>query len=105
MFIFKITKIHPFKITISWLSVYRVVQLLSQFNLEQLYLSKGFHSDSKDSACNVGGAGSISGSERSPGKGNGNLLLYSCLDNPMHGGVWWAIAQAVQRARHDLACS
>ena len=38
----------------------------------------------KESACNVGDLGSISGSGRSPGEGNGNPLQYSCLENP-HG--------------------
>ena len=35
------------------------------------------------SACNAGDSGLIPGSERSPGEGNGNALLYSCLENPM----------------------
>ena len=35
-------------------------------------------------------AGSISGSGRSPGTGNGNPLQYSCLENPMDRGAWWA---------------
>ena len=34
--------------------------------------------------------GSIPGSGRSPGEGNGNLLQYSCLGNPMDRGTWWA---------------
>ena len=34
--------------------------------------------------------GSISGSERSPGGGNGNPLQSSCLENPMDRGAWWA---------------
>ena len=34
-------------------------------------------------------AGSIPGSGRSPGKGNGNLLQYSCLENYMDRGAWW----------------
>ena len=34
--------------------------------------------------------GSISGSERSSGEGNGNPLQYSCLENPMDRGTWWA---------------
>ena len=38
---------------------------------------------SKKSACNPGDPGSIPGSGRSPGEGNGNPLQYSCLDNPM----------------------
>ena len=41
-------------------------------------------SDSKESACNVGDLGSVSGLGRSPGGGHGNLLLYSCLEN-LHG--------------------
>ena len=42
--------------------------------------------DDKESACNVGDQGSIPGSGRSPGEGNGNPLQYSCLENPMDGG-------------------
>ena len=37
----------------------------------------------KESACQAGDAGSIPGSGRSPGDGNGNPLQYSCLENPM----------------------
>ena len=40
------------------------------------------------SAYNVGDRGSIPGSGRSPGEGNGNPLQYSCLENPMDGGAW-----------------
>ena len=40
-------------------------------------------SDGKESACNAGDVGSIPGSGRSPGGGNGNPLQYSCLRNPM----------------------
>ena len=42
----------------------------------------------KASAWNVGDLGSIPGSGRSPGEGNGNALQYSCLENPMEGGAW-----------------
>ena len=45
-------------------------------------------SEGKVSACNVGDLGSIPGLGRSPGEGNGNLLQYSCLENPMDGGAW-----------------
>ena len=41
----------------------------------------------KESACNAGDPGSIPGLGRSPGEGNGNLLQYSCLENPMDGGT------------------
>ena len=40
-------------------------------------------SDSKESACNAGDMGSILGSGRSPGEGNGYSLQYSCLENLM----------------------
>ena len=45
-------------------------------------------SDGKVSAYNAGDLGSIPGSGRSPGEGNGNPLQYSCLENPMDGGNW-----------------
>ena len=45
-------------------------------------------SEVKASAWNVGDLGSIPGSGRSPGEGNGNPLQYSCLENPMEGGAW-----------------
>ena len=47
-------------------------------------------SDCKQSSWNVGGQGSIRGSGRSPGEGNGNPLQYSCLENPMDRGAWQA---------------
>ena len=50
-----------------------------------------FRSVSKESACNAGDLGSISGLERFPGEGNGKPLQYSCLENPMDGGTWRAI--------------
>ena len=45
-------------------------------------------SDDEESACNAGELGSIPGSGRSPGEGNGNPLQYSYLENPMNGGAW-----------------
>ena len=42
----------------------------------------------KASACNEGDLGSIPGSGRPPGEGNGNPLQYSCLENPVDGGAW-----------------
>ena len=44
----------------------------------------------KESACNAGDPGSIPGSGRSPGGGNGNPLQYSCLEKPMDRGAWRA---------------
>ena len=48
--------------------------------------------------CNVGDLGSIPGSGRSPGEGNGNPLQDSCLENPMDGGVWWATVHGVTKS-------
>ena len=45
-------------------------------------------SEIKVFACKAGEPGSIPGSGRSPIKGNGNPLQYSCLENPMDGGAW-----------------
>ena len=49
----------------------------------------------KESACNAEDLGSISGLERPPRGGNGNLLQYSCLENPMDRGAWRAIVHEV----------
>ena len=43
---------------------------------------------SKESACQAGDAGSIPGSGRCPGEGNGNPIQYSCLGNPMETEAW-----------------
>ena len=55
-----------------------------------IYSAPGFPggSDGKASACNAGDLGSIPGSGRSPGEGNGNPLQRSCLENPMDRGAW-----------------
>ena len=55
-------------------------------------------SDGKASACNAGDLGSIPGLERSPGEGNGSPLQYSCLESPIDGGAWWAIAHGVAKS-------
>ena len=45
--------------------------------------------------------GSIPGSGRSPGGGNGNLLQDSCLENPMDRGAWQATVHGVSKSGHD----
>ena len=58
----------------------------------------------KKSACQAGDSGSIPGSGRSLGDGNGNPLQYSCLEKPMDRGAWWAIDHYItKRVRHNLA--
>ena len=49
----------------------------------------------KNLPANAGDEGSIPGSGRSPGEGNGNPLQYSCLGNPMDRGAWWATVRGV----------
>ena len=65
---------------------------------------KGFPggAEVKVSACNVGDLGSIPGLGRSPGEGNGNPLQYSCLENPMDRGAWWATVHGVAKSRTRL---
>ena len=58
---------------------------------------------SKESASSAGYLGSIPGSGKSPGEGNGNPLQYSCLENPTDRRIWQATVHAVARVRHDLA--
>ena len=53
---------------------------------------------SKESTCNVGDPGLIPGSGRSPGEGNGNPLQYSCLENSMVRGAWWATVHGVAQS-------
>ena len=52
-------------------------------------------SDGKASAYNAGDPGSVLGTGRSPGEGNGNPLQYSYLENPMDRGAWWATVHGV----------
>ena len=59
----------------------------------------------KESACNArdtADAGSFSGSGRSPGKGNGNPLQYSCLENPLNR-AWWATVHRVVKSQTRLS--
>ena len=55
------------------------------------------------SACNAGDLGLIPGLGRSPGEGNGNPLQYSCLENPMDRGAWWATVHGVAKSRTQLS--
>ena len=59
-------------------------------------------SDGKESACSAGDLCLILELGRCPGGGNGNLLQYSCLGNPMDRGAWRATVYGVERAGHNL---
>ena len=70
-----------------------------------MYLAFPSGLDSKESACNAGGPGSIPGSGRSLGEGSGTLLQYSCLDNSLDRGVWWATVHGVAKSQARLSNS
>ena len=55
-------------------------------------------SDSKESSCKVGDLGSILGLGGSPGRGHGNPLQYSCLENLMDRRAWWATVCGVKKS-------
>ena len=55
-------------------------------------------SDHKASAYNVGDPGSVPGLGRSLREGNGNLLCYSCLENPMDRGTWQVTVHGVAKS-------
>ena len=57
----------------------------------------------KASAYKAGDPGSIPGSGRSSGEGNGTPLQYSCLENPMDGGAWQATVRGVAKSRTQLS--
>ena len=56
------------------------------------------HHSGKESACNVGDLGSMSGLGRSTGEGNGYPHQYSCLGSPMDRGDWWATVHGVTKS-------
>ena len=58
----------------------------------------------KASGYNVGDLGSIPGSGRYPGEGNGNPLQYSCLENPMDRGAWWLQSMGSQIFNANVKC-
>ena len=60
-------------------------------------------SDGKASAYNAGDPGLIPGSGRSLGEGNGNPLQYSCLENSMDRGAWWATVHRVTKSQIRLS--
>ena len=72
---------------------------------QQRFSKKDFPggSEGKASAYNAGDPGSIPGSGRSPGEGNGNPLQYSCLENSMDGGAWLATVHGVTKSRTRLS--
>ena len=60
-------------------------------------------SNGKEPACNAGNPDSIPGLERYPGERNGNPLQYSCLDNSVDRGAWWATVHGVAKSQTQLS--
>ena len=60
-------------------------------------------SEGKASNCNAGDLGSIPGSGRPPGEGNGNPLQYCCLENPIDRDAWWATVHGIAKSRTQLS--
>ena len=56
----------------------------------------------KEFSCSAGDEGSIPGSGRSSGEGNGNPLQYTCLGNPMDRGSWQPTVHRIRRVGHNL---
>ena len=81
----------------------RIVYILFILNA-CYYLSLGFPGGPviKNLSANAGDTGSIPGSGRSPGGGNGNPLEYSCLGNPMDRGAWLATVHGVTKSQTNL---
>ena len=84
---------------IFYIRVLSVFRKQNDVNVEEVFPGG---SGRKESACNAGGKGSVPGSRRSPGEGNGNPLQYSCLENPMDRGAWWATVYAVAEIQTQL---
>ena len=71
--------------------------------LYEPYSSPGSDMMVKNLPANAGDMGLIPGSGRSPGEVNGNPLQYSCLENSMDRGAWWATVQRVTKSRTRLS--
>ena len=76
-----------------------MVQALNCKGVHGFLLGLSCSSDGKEYAHNVGVLGSIFGSGRSPGEGNGNPLQNSCLENSMDRGAWWATVHETTEGR------
>ena len=71
--------------------------------MKRLTFSKSGDLDSRESGFSAGDLGSIPGSRRSSGEGNGYPLQYSCLENPMYKGAWWARVHGVAKSQTLLS--
>ena len=89
---------------VSWIMRFFTIWATREANLLPYALNRGGKKKStlddsviKNLPANTGDVGSIPGPGRHPGEGNGNLLQYSCLENPMDRGAWWATVHGVAK--------
>ena len=68
-----------------------------------IYMHMCGGSDDKESACSAGDPDLISESGISPGEGNSYLLKYSCLENSIDRGAWWATVHGVTKSQTQLS--
>ena len=94
--VFYYSKYKDFAIKLQKLSISSFTNILFCVSVFPWWLS------GKESFCNAGDSGLIPGTGRSPGEGNGNPLQYSCLENPMDRGAWWATVHGVAKSRTRL---
>ena len=79
---------------------YKFMNTIWRHNVDHGDNSWGFPggSDSEESACNAGDPDLILGLGRSLAEGNGYLLQYSCLENSIERGAWWATVFGVTKS-------
>ena len=80
-----------------------VFLLMTLLSIYFIFILDYGSSDNKASAYNAGDSGSIPRLGRSPEERNGNPLQYSCLENPMDQGAWWATVHGVAESRTRLS--
>ena len=86
-------------------ATFKVLEGSLVFLLSSQHFQAHCGSEGKVFACNTGDLGLNPGSGRSPGEGKGNPLQYSCLENPMDGGDWWAPVHGVAKSQTDWVTS
>ena len=101
-----LSSLYPLRLFFFFWMQYPLEFLLCRHRFDVIiFLILGFPggSEGSASACDTEGPGSIPGLGRPPGEGNGNPLQYSCLENPMDRGAWWATVHGVAKSRTRLS--
>ena len=78
---------------------YTVGNFKATSNLTKVFVGLPGGSVVRNPSAKIGGMGSIPELERSAGEGNGNLLQYSCLENSMDRGTWWATVHGASKSQ------